>query len=187
VANGRLAAEQGDEADEAFGGTNVRTASVTCTEVPPHARAGQVGRGHRFAAYPRCSADPWTREVPRVTNDGTFDVVGGRAFCRPTGSVSVDEAISMVGVAIGECRARRVAQLVANISGLTGYVLTMSDRLLAVESWAEAAGGRVKLALVMQEAAIHSSRFGVLVARRRGMTAEVFTTEADAVAWLDLL
>ena len=47
----RQAAEQADEADEAFGGT------VASTKVPPHARAGQVGRGHRFAAYPRCSAD----------------------------------------------------------------------------------------------------------------------------------
>jgi hypothetical protein len=27
-------------------------------EVPAHAREGQIGRGHRFAAYPRCSADP---------------------------------------------------------------------------------------------------------------------------------
>ena len=45
------AAEQADEADEAFGGTVARM------EVPPHARAGWVGRGHRFAAYPRCSAD----------------------------------------------------------------------------------------------------------------------------------
>ncbi len=25
--------------------------------MPPHARAGEDGRGHRFAAYPRCSAD----------------------------------------------------------------------------------------------------------------------------------
>ena len=25
--------------------------------VPPHARAGTIGRGHRFAAYPRCSTD----------------------------------------------------------------------------------------------------------------------------------
>jgi hypothetical protein len=25
--------------------------------MPPHARAGQIGRGHRFAAYPRCWAD----------------------------------------------------------------------------------------------------------------------------------
>jgi hypothetical protein len=155
-------------------------------DMPPHARAGPYGRGHRFAAYPRCSADPWMREVARVTNDVRFDVVGGRAFYRPTGSVSVDDAIRMVGIAIGECRTRGVAQLVADISGLTGYVLTMSDRLLAIESWAEAAAGRVQLALVMQEATIHASKFGVLVARRRGMTADVFTAEPDAVAWLDL-
>jgi hypothetical protein len=41
------AAEQGDEADEAFGGMVARM------DMPPHARAGRVGRGHRFAAYPR--------------------------------------------------------------------------------------------------------------------------------------
>jgi hypothetical protein len=45
------AAQQADEADEAFAGT------VPRMEVPAHARAGWVGRGHRFAAYPRCSAD----------------------------------------------------------------------------------------------------------------------------------
>ena len=26
-------------------------------KVPPHARAAAAARGHRFAAYPRCSAD----------------------------------------------------------------------------------------------------------------------------------
>jgi hypothetical protein len=30
--------------------------------MPPHARAVSVGRGHRFAAYPRCSADLWLRK-----------------------------------------------------------------------------------------------------------------------------
>jgi hypothetical protein len=45
------ATEQADEADEAFAGT------VPRMEVPAHARAGWVGRGHRFAAYPRCSTD----------------------------------------------------------------------------------------------------------------------------------
>jgi hypothetical protein len=44
------ATEQGDEADEAFGGMVARV------DMPPHARAGEGrGRGHRFAAYPRCS------------------------------------------------------------------------------------------------------------------------------------
>ena len=51
------AAEQGDEADEAFGGTNPRAASGARPEVPPNARAAAAARGHRFAAYPRCSAD----------------------------------------------------------------------------------------------------------------------------------
>jgi hypothetical protein len=44
-------AEQADEADEALGGT------VAGTEVPPRARAVPYGRGHRFAAYPRCWTD----------------------------------------------------------------------------------------------------------------------------------
>ena len=46
------AAEQGDEADEAFGGMVARM------DMPPHARAVTFGRGHRFAAYPRCWTDP---------------------------------------------------------------------------------------------------------------------------------
>ncbi len=56
-----LAAEQAHEADEAFGGTVARSASVARTKVPPNARAGQNRRGHRFAAYARCSADPRRR------------------------------------------------------------------------------------------------------------------------------
>jgi hypothetical protein len=38
---------------------------VASTDMPPHARAAAVGRGHRFAAYPRCSADLWERDVKR--------------------------------------------------------------------------------------------------------------------------
>jgi hypothetical protein len=36
---------------------------VASTKVPPHARAGLDGRGHRFAADPQCSAD--MKRVPR--------------------------------------------------------------------------------------------------------------------------
>jgi hypothetical protein len=34
--------------------------------MPPHARAGGIGRGHRFAAYPRCSADRGVARVRRL-------------------------------------------------------------------------------------------------------------------------
>src|SRR5512143_2519767 len=71
------AAEQGDEADEAFGGTNPRAESGAQPKVPPHARAGRVGRGHRFAAYPRCSADTGGRPMTR-TADGEAGSLGRR-------------------------------------------------------------------------------------------------------------
>ena len=45
----REAVEQGDEADEAFGGTVTRQ---KCRLMPAPVN---FGRGHRFAAYPRCS------------------------------------------------------------------------------------------------------------------------------------
>jgi hypothetical protein len=54
------AAEQGDEADEAFGGTVARQ---KCRLMPAPAN---FGRGHRFAAYPRC----WADQEP-APDDGT--------------------------------------------------------------------------------------------------------------------
>ena len=54
----RSAAEQGDEADEAFGGTNPRAASGAAAGGAASCPRGGYGRGHRFAAYPRCWADP---------------------------------------------------------------------------------------------------------------------------------
>jgi hypothetical protein len=54
---GERAAQQADEADEALGGTRL------AIDVRPDGGAAscprwQNGRGHRFAAYPRCWADP---------------------------------------------------------------------------------------------------------------------------------
>jgi hypothetical protein len=61
------AAEQGDEADEASGGMVARM------DMPPHARAAAVARGHRFAAYPQC---------PATSRGARRSRVGVVAFCR---------------------------------------------------------------------------------------------------------
>ena len=66
------AVEQGDEADEAFGGTNPRAASGARPEVPPNARAAAAARGHRFAAYPRCSTDQYAGGGRMTTTDRGF-------------------------------------------------------------------------------------------------------------------
>jgi hypothetical protein len=39
--------------------------------MPPHARAGGVGRAHRFAADPQCSVDAGRSTPPRVSSAGT--------------------------------------------------------------------------------------------------------------------
>ncbi len=49
--------ESGEESISSMKLTKLSAAPWLGMEVPPHARAGWVGRGHRFAAYPRCSAD----------------------------------------------------------------------------------------------------------------------------------
>ncbi len=39
---------------------------MALVKVPPHARAAAAARGHRFAAYPRCSTDLWGRTMNGV-------------------------------------------------------------------------------------------------------------------------
>src|SRR5512140_1067172 len=69
-------AEQGDEADEAFGGTNPRAASGARPEVPPNARAVSFERGHRFAAYPRCWADQEECDAGTADRANSRDAAG---------------------------------------------------------------------------------------------------------------
>ena len=67
--------EQGDEADEAFGGTNPRAASGAQPEAPPHAPEVRDCRGHRFAAYPPCWMDSWASTSGQK---GSTDTAQGR-------------------------------------------------------------------------------------------------------------
>jgi hypothetical protein len=73
------AVEQGDEADEAFGGMVARM------DMPPHARAVTIGRGHRFAAYPRCSTDSGRIVRNVIAIGGAAAWLIGSALCVPSG------------------------------------------------------------------------------------------------------
>lgn len=69
-------------------------------------------------------------------------------------------------------------------TGLTGLpVPTTWERFALAEEWAGVARG-VKVAVVCPRELIDPARFGVTVARNRGMTFDVFTTEPEALAWL---
>ena len=72
------AVEQADEADEALGGTAIDDRPDGGAASCPR---GQNGRGHRFAAYPRCSADTLERGRADQT-DGPAERCRNRRCCQ---------------------------------------------------------------------------------------------------------
>ena len=51
----------------------------------------------------------------------SFQIIGSRALYRPVGVVSLDEAAGMVATAIACSIEKGAGELLANISGLTGF------------------------------------------------------------------
>jgi hypothetical protein len=114
------------------------------------------------------------------------DVSAGICRLRPRGPSSLVEAVDFIGDAVAYCRTRGFAKLMVDVRGLDGVSLpTLVDRFLAVEEWARAASGMVTVVLVTHAEYIHPEKFGVMVAADFGLTCDVYTSDADALAWLE--
>jgi hypothetical protein len=75
--------------------------------------------------------------------------------------------------------------LLVNATALTGiHIPTLVERFLIAEEWASLAHGMVIVAMVTPPEYIHPKKFGAKVAADFGLTLDVYTTEADALAWL---
>lgn len=115
-------------------------------------------------------------------------VSAGICRLQPRGPSSLVEAVDFVGDAVAYCRSRGFAKLLVDTRGLTGVSIpTLVDRFLAVEEWARAASGMVTVVLVAHSEYIHPEKFGVMVATDLGLTCDVYTSDADALAWLESL
>ena len=121
-----------------------------------------------------------------MTAPDFFEQVGSRGFYRPSAIVTFEQAIEMVAVAMKYSRERGLVDLLANTTALTGYPppSTFARYSLAVR-WAESAGGALRVAVVARPEIIDRQKIGVLMAQNRGVNGDVFTTEAEALAWLD--
>lgn len=115
-----------------------------------------------------------------------FEVVGKRGFYRPTGKASFEQAVDMVAMAMKKARELELASLLVNTSGLTGLSppSIFARHALAVK-WAESAGAHLHVAMVARPELIDPEKIGVLMARNRGVSGDVFTNEVAALAWLD--
>lgn len=115
-----------------------------------------------------------------------FEVLGRRGFYRPSGKVSFELAVDMVAEAMRHARSLELAGLLINTNALTGITPpTIFARHALAVKWAESAGSRLHVALVARAELIDPQKIGVLMAQNRGVSGDVFTNEAAALAWLD--
>lgn len=115
-----------------------------------------------------------------------LEIVGTRGFYRPVAQVSFAQAAEMIVLALKQARAHDLADLVVNTLGLTGFEpLRTFERYAMASKWVESAGAALRVAWVLRPDLIDPQKIGVVIAQNRGASGEVFTTEAEALAWLD--
>lgn len=98
--------------------------------------------------------------------------------------LSLREGIRHVSGVIAAANASGAGRLLVDIRGFRVPVPTLTDRLAFAREWAEAAGGRVVLALVCAPHLIDPERFGVVAAAGFGLRGAVFQDPDEALAWL---
>ena len=123
------------------------------------------------------------KESANVT--GKIVVTGDCAYYRPAGKVTLEQGAELVDQAIAFARDRRIPKLLINCTELVGFPSpTLPQRYFMVRGWAKTAQGLVQVVMVIRPEMIDPEKFGMTVARNAGMMADVYTTELEALAWL---
>ena len=114
-----------------------------------------------------------------------FEVKREYAVFRPTGEISLEGAMDMVGSALEATRAAHLRKVLVVLTSLSGLRIPDTfERFECAVRWAEKADWRIRMAVAAKPELIDPDRFGVTVARNRGLEANVFSTEAEALHWL---
>lgn len=95
-----------------------------------------------------------------------------------------DRTVDLVTGVIRRIVADGHPHLLLDAVAVTFDAPAMVDRLRMVRQWAEAADGRLRIAMVVRSTFIDPERFGVVAAGNYGLAAQVFEHETEAIAWL---
>ena len=113
-----------------------------------------------------------------------FEIRKDYAYYRPVGDVSLEHATGLMIRALEYAMEQRIGNLLVNAANLNMPFPTLADRYFAVREWAKVAGGCVRLSIVLAPEIIDPQGFGTLVAKNAGLTANLFTSEPEALEWL---
>ena len=113
-------------------------------------------------------------------------MLGDIAVFRVSGDTPFATAMQSITAALDSARRQRVAKFLIVILELSTMAPpSIATRHVLAREWASAAGGTMRVALVTKAEMIDPQKLGVMVARNFGAIADVFTSEADAISWLD--
>ncbi len=115
----------------------------------------------------------------------TFELANGYARYDPAGKVTLLEALTLVSVAIAYAREKNIKLLLVDTTLLTGFDPPTAPELFSVGGQLARSGqGAVKVAIIARPEMIDPEKFAIVVANNRGLQAEAFTTETEALTWL---
>jgi hypothetical protein len=95
---------------------------------------------------------------------------------------AVDRFNRFVDISVQACRKRKLSHLLVDLRAIEANV-SMIDRYEIATHGADAAAD-IKVALIALPMVIDPKKFGVQVARNRGLTIDIFTERKPAIAWL---
>lgn len=95
-----------------------------------------------------------------------------------------EAAVDALAVTVRAVVAGGHPHLLIDASGVPFASPTLAQRVHMVRLWADAADGRLRIAMVAPPSFVDPERFGIVAAANFGLAAQVFVVEADAIAWL---
>src|SRR5580698_3610177 len=114
-----------------------------------------------------------------------FEMLEDHAAFRPSGEVSLREAVQLITSAIAFAREQQIKKLLVNVTGLYGFdPPNLGDRYFFTREWARAAQGEVCVAMAARQEVIDFEKIGVVVGENTGFRINTFASEEEALAWL---
>ena len=105
-------------------------------------------------------------------------------FC-PVGQASFDEVSELISRAVLRCRKEKIEKLLIDSTEVPKFrPPDMSERFKLAERIASDAESSVKIAHVASPEWVRSGKFSVMVAKNRGLDANNFHSEPEALKWL---
>jgi len=120
-----------------------------------------------------------------VNDEHQFDMSGDVALLRLKGRLSHEQTFRLVKLVIAAARSEHVGDLLIDTSELQAFESpSIAMRHFMFREWARAAGAAVRLAFVAKAETTDPERIEIIAARNSGASAEMFSSQIEALAWL---